>query len=170
MHLDYKLMLQRPITAKIMGISIGLLLLIQMIEGIVSYRSLDDMSEANHLQTNQTKHTRSLNTGAGLTTNFFGDYVPKNIIDGNIRQSMLDLTVVGIVFSTDERESYVILRAAAGRERTFKVGDNVPGGAMIKRITADGVLVLRNGVLERLSLPKNELIFEPPSRPLNHAQ
>ena len=48
----------------------------------------------------------------------------------------------------------------------FRVGDTIPGDAVIKRIMPDGVLLMREGVMESLSLPKNELIFEPPPKPM----
>ena len=48
----------------------------------------------------------------------------------------------------------------------YKIGDKIPGGAIIKRIMAGGVLAERNGALESLSLPKNDLTFEPVAKPL----
>lgn len=95
-----------------------------------------------------------------LSTNlfFFGDYVPTN--DAEIKHSMLNVQVVGIMFANNENDSRVIIRSARGSEEMFRVGDAIPGGAIIKRIMASGIVVLRNGELERLSLPKNELFFE----------
>ena len=79
---------------------------------------------------------------------------------------MLDLKVVGIMFANTEGDSHVIIRTAGGHEQTFRVGDSLPGGVVIKRITPEGVLIGRNGALESLSLPKNALIFEPAAKPL----
>lgn len=99
-------------------------------------------------------------------TALFGDYVPANISEGDIKQSSLDVEVVGIMFATKENESQVILRISGGKEEFFVIDDNLPGGAIIKRISKEGVVVLHNGVLESLSLPKNELIFDEPAKPL----
>ncbi|MCC5015734.1 MULTISPECIES: type II secretion system protein N [unclassified Legionella] len=99
-------------------------------------------------------------------TSLFGDYVPTNLADADIKQSMLDAEVVGVMFATKEEESQVIIRAGGGGQKTYVVGDVLPGGAIIKRITEKGVVVLHKGVLESLSLPKNELIFEAPAKPL----
>ena len=103
---------------------------------------------------------------AVFTASLFGDYVPVHLTDAEIKQSTLDLEVVGVMFSDNKDESQVVIRVDEGEEKYFFVGDELPGGAVIKRITKTGVLVLHNGALERLSLPKNELIFDPPAKPL----
>ena len=135
--------------------------------GVRSLFSLDKGISVRHDHLVETKiKTRHGSVNTGLNTVFFGDYVPKNLSDADVKQSMLDLTVVGIMFADSEEASHVIIRAANGREKTFGVGDSLPGGAIIKRITPDGVLISRNGALESLSLQKKALIFEPPAKPL----
>lgn len=101
-----------------------------------------------------------------LNNSLFGIYVPNDLNDGTVKKSMLDVTLVGILLADNEEDSQVIIRSASGDERTYKIGDKIPGDALIKRIRASGVLVQRNGVLESLSLPKNELTFEPVPKPL----
>ncbi|KTD72762.1 type II secretion system protein N [Legionella tucsonensis] len=99
-----------------------------------------------------------------LHSSLFGVYVSNNL--SSIKKSMLNVTLVGILFANKIEDSQVIIRAANGEESTYKLGDTIPGGAVIKRIMAAGILVERNGALESLSLPKNELIFEPVAKPL----
>ncbi len=101
-----------------------------------------------------------------FTAALFGDYVPVSMADETIKQSMLDVDIVGIMYSTDPENSQVLLRAGGGGEKSYQVGDTLPGGAVIKRIGQDGIVVLHNGTLESLSLPKNELRFEEPAKPL----
>jgi len=101
-----------------------------------------------------------------FTTALFGDYVPANLSEAEIKQSMLDVQVVGIMYSNKEKDSQVIIRTNNGEEKYYLVGDTLPGGAVIKQISAQGVVVLHNGSLESLSLPKNELIFDSPAKPL----
>ncbi|KTC78073.1 type II secretion system protein N [Legionella brunensis] len=114
------------------------------------------------------QHTQeSLRSNSPLfTVPLFGDYVPANLDDAEIKQSMLDVEVVGIMFDSKKEHSQVIIRAGGGQEKIYSIGDSLPGGAVIKRISANGVVVLHNGVLESLSLPKNELLFEAPAKPL----
>lgn len=101
-----------------------------------------------------------------FTTALFGNYIPANLSEAEIKQSMLDVQVVGIMYSPQEKESLVTIRAAGGEEKTYGVGDELPGGAIIKRISEKGIVVLHNGALESLSLPNNELRFDPPAKPL----
>lgn len=96
----------------------------------------------------------------------FGTYVPVNLGDADIKQSQLDVQLVGIMYSDKEKDSQVIIRSASGIEQYYMVGDTLPGGAIIKRITRQEIVVLHNGSLESLSLPKNELIFDVPAKPL----
>ena len=104
--------------------------------------------------------------GSILKASLFGIYVPNNVNEGNVKKSMLNVTLVGILLADHIEDSQVIIRSASGQERTYELGDSIPGDAVIKRITADGVFVERHGALESLSLPKNELTFEPVAKPL----
>lgn len=99
-----------------------------------------------------------------LHSSLFGVYVTNNL--SSIKKSMLNVSLVGILFSNNINESLVIIRSADGEENTYKLGDTIPGGAIIKRIMSSGILVERNSALESLILPKNELIFEPKAKPL----
>ncbi len=101
-----------------------------------------------------------------LNTSLFGVYVPNDLNEDSVKKSMLDVTLVGILLADKIEESQVIIRSSSGEEKTYNLGDKIPGGAVIKRIMAGAVLVERNGNLESLSLPKNDLTFEPVAKPL----
>jgi general secretion pathway protein C len=160
---DAKLILSKPIIPKSIFFFLVFLSLWQIAVGFIRFFSLE--SPVNQAPAFPTQ-TIQVSLKAALTTPLFGDYVPQNLGEADVKQSVLDLTVVGIMFSNKEGASHVIIRTAGGREQTFSVGDSLPGGAIIKRITPDGVLIKRNGVLESLSLPKNDLNFEGPPKPL----
>lgn len=104
--------------------------------------------------------------GALARASLFGEYMPDNIHDGSIKASLLNVEVVGIVFSPKEKDSQVILRLSDNEERVYHVGEQLRDGVVIKRITPQGLLIEREGELERLSLPKDELTFEPVPPPL----
>ncbi|STY28700.1 general secretion pathway protein C [Legionella wadsworthii] len=108
--------------------------------------------------------TKQNSFDAILNSSLFGVYVSNNL--STVKKSMLNVTLVGILFGNNLNDSQVIIRSADGEENTYKIGDTIPGGAVIKRIMASGILVERNGALESLSFPKNELIFEPLAKPL----
>ena len=101
-----------------------------------------------------------------LHTPLFGVYVPNDLDEEHVKKSTLQLTVVGILLADKEKDSQVIIRSSHGEENTYNINDTIPGGAVIKRITAEGILVDQHGTLESLSLPKNHLIFEPAAKPL----
>lgn len=101
-----------------------------------------------------------------LHSSLFGVYVSNDLNENSVKKSMLNVTLVGILFADKKGDSQVIISSANGEEKTYKVGDTIPGDAVIKRIMASGVLVERHGTLESLSLPKNELTFEPVAKPL----
>jgi general secretion pathway protein C len=96
----------------------------------------------------------------------FGVHISENLNENLVKKTLLDLTLVGVLFVDKIDESQVIISTPNGEEKTYKIGDTLPGGAVLKRITANGVLVLREGNLESLSLPINELTFEPVPEPL----
>ncbi|EHL32081.1 type II secretion system protein N [Legionella drancourtii] len=101
-----------------------------------------------------------------LNSSLFGVYVPNDLNESSVKKSMLNVTLVGILFADKMDDSQVIIRSAKGEEKTYRIGDTIPGDAVVKRIMASGVLVERHGALESLSLPKNELTFEPVAAPL----
>lgn len=170
MFVDLKIALSRPIVPKSICLVLILLMIWQLFTGISSFFSLDKAMNARHAQVIDVQiDAKQHSLHAGLSTPFFGDYVPNNLNDADVKQSMLDLTVVGIMFANSESASHVIVRTASGRERAFGVGDTLPGGGIIKRITPDGVLIGRNGALESLSLQKNALTFEAPAEPLGNS-
>ncbi|BCA95956.1 general secretion pathway protein GspC [Legionella antarctica] len=121
------------------------------------------LSESDNSLTNNTKTDSS---DFILDSSLFGVYVPNDLNEDNVKKSMLNVNLVGILLGDKTDESQVIIRSAGGEENTYKTGDKIPGGAIIKRIMANGVLVERNGALESLSLPKNDLTFEPVAEPL----
>ena len=103
-----------------------------------------------------------------MNSSLFGVYVSNDLNGNNVKKSMLNITLVGILLGNTAEDSQVIIRSANGEEKNYKVSDKIPGGALIKRIMADGIIVEHDGSLESVSLPKNELIFEPVAKPLRN--
>ena len=103
---------------------------------------------------------------SSLNALFFGKYTPIMINVADVKKSLLTYKVVGIMLAAHDEDSEVIIDTLSGGHQIYRVGDVLPWGTVIKRITNEGIFVERNGELESLSLPKNELIFEPPAKPL----
>jgi general secretion pathway protein C len=100
-----------------------------------------------------------------FSTPLFGNYVA-NPSDMDIKQSTLDVEVVGILYAGKEQGSQVVIRVTGGEERIFSIGDSLPGEAVIKTIEKNEVVVLYHGSFERLNLPQNKLLFDEPAKPL----
>lgn len=96
----------------------------------------------------------------------FGEYIPDELGVDDIKKSITNLKLVGIMYSEQEEYSIAMIEIESGQEKMFHVGDKLSGGVIIRKITPYGVVVSRNGSLEKLSLPKEELEFSPPPQPL----
>lgn len=81
------------------------------------------------------------------------------------KPSNLAIQLVGIIYTGNEKSDHVLVQIDNGGQ-IYHIDDTLPGGAILKKITPTGILVLYNGSLESLSLPKNELLFDKPAAPL----
>ena len=73
----------------------------------------------------------------------------------NAPDTTLALTLHGIVAGRNAQDSRALI-VANGDEEPYAVGAAVPGGAVIRAIFPDRVMLDRNGRVEALRLPKNE--------------
>lgn len=159
----YKELLLKPVVLQIACFFLLGLIVWQITAGVLAVYQYHSRNGPVMVEKKPEKPRQTVSESM-LNRPLFGEYIPENL--GEIQQSILNLQVVGIIFADQEEQSQVIIRLANEEEVLFKVNDTLPGGAVIKKITKDGVLVLRNGILESLSFPKNELIFEPPAKAL----
>ncbi len=68
----------------------------------------------------------------------------------------LDLTLTGIFAATIPEESRALIKDASGKQRSYAVNDDLPGGAKISAIYPDRVILLRGGRYETLRLEPNK--------------
>ncbi len=68
----------------------------------------------------------------------------------------LDLSLIG-VFATGDSSALAIIASGRRPEALYAVGDDLPGGATLRAIYADRVILERNGDLETLRLPQESL-------------
>lgn len=102
---------------------------------------------------------------SSLNSPFFGQYKP-TLLDQSIEHSQLADVVVGIMFSKVSNLSQVVIRNEQGVERVYRVGEPLRPGITIEAIEPFHIVVSNQGRLERLSLHKNDLRFEPSPQPL----
>lgn len=155
-----------PLFLQLICIGFALLMIWDIVSGVSLFSKLDKIVQSqNHISKVSVENV--MKQGLNLNHSIFGDYVPHSLDAAGVRESTLNLKVVGVLFAANEDDSQVILQKPNGQEQFFHVGDQLPGGGVIKRITAEGVLVLHEGKLERLNFPIDELQFEVPLKPIS---
>jgi len=147
--------------------SVGVIFLLLILWQIVSMVSWYKVARAP-VKINKVQVLRALKGSTPETstltflTPLFGEYVPHSLDATGVKASDLQYVVVGIMYAEDESESQVLIRLSDGHDHLFHLNDELPGGGVIKRITAAGILVFRDGLMERLDLPRDELTFDTP--------
>ncbi len=69
----------------------------------------------------------------------------------------LRLTLMGVMASRDMHDAWAIIGDRSGNEENYRVDSSLPGGATLKEIHADRIILLHNGRFETLRLPKDNL-------------
>mgnify|MGYP001072977380 CR=1 FL=1 len=90
--------------------------------------------------------------GAGAQTETTGGPAP---IDAP--ETRLNLVLRGVLSSDDPEEARAIIAEPNGTENHFRVGSALPGGAELKEIHGDRIILLRAGRHETLRLPREAM-------------
>lgn len=85
-------------------------------------------------------------------------------VSGNSSETSLNLSVTGLLASTDPNLGTAYISNNQGDEKKFSVGDSVFGMASLSAVYTDHVLLLHNSQQEKLSLQKDRINTTPPSR------
>lgn len=72
-------------------------------------------------------------------------------------ETRLNLVLRGVLSSDDPKEARAIIAEPNGTENYFRVGSALPGGAELKEIHADRIILLRAGRHETLRLPREAM-------------
>ncbi|BAZ93213.1 hypothetical protein TspCOW1_18610 [Thiohalobacter sp. COW1] len=72
-------------------------------------------------------------------------------------ETRLNLTLRGLFATEDPERARAIIAAPNGEERSYRVEDELPGGAELSAIYADRIILQRNGRYETLRLPRESL-------------
>lgn len=93
------------------------------------------------------------------TWHLFGTHFSQTLNADDLPITAMNIQLVGLMLATPARYSQVLIAIPGEAEKIYTVGDSIPGGAKIDRITADGVILRRGGKLESLRLPIHRLAF-----------
>ncbi len=72
-------------------------------------------------------------------------------------ETHLNLSLRGVFASRDPQEALAIISDPGGKEKPYRVGEALPGGATLHEIYADRVILSRGGRLEALRLQRERL-------------
>jgi general secretion pathway protein C len=81
-------------------------------------------------------------------------------------ETTLDLRLTGILADHDPAAGIALIADGSGAQAAFKAGDVLPGGARLKSVHVDHVILVSNGRDETLRLPR-ERANEAPTRAAN---
>ena len=93
--------------------------------------------------------------------NLFGKFEPKKVeatpvTPKVVPETKLNLKLRGVFASPDKNQARAIIADARGDEDSYRIGGELPGGAILNEIYADRVILEHNGRLETLKLPVDE--------------
>jgi general secretion pathway protein C len=72
-------------------------------------------------------------------------------------ETRLNLVLKGLLARHPQEEARAIIAQGSGDEKTYRVGDSLPGGASVHDILPDRVILSRGGRFETLTLPKERM-------------
>ncbi|MGC4028060.1 MAG: type II secretion system protein GspC [Steroidobacteraceae bacterium] len=101
-----------------------------------------------------------------LRANLFGKAASPAVDGANAPITNLALVLTGVVAATKPENGFAVLGPSATATRLYAVGSVLPGGATLRSVYADRVLLDRGGAVEALMLPKrNTAGVAPPPPP-----
>ena len=99
--------------------------------------------------------THRVDAGRVANQHLFGQYAPQTV-SADAPDTTLALTLHGIVAGKHPQDSRALI-VVNGDEEPYAVGAQLPGGAQIRAIYPDRVMLDRDGRVEALRLPKADL-------------
>lgn len=150
----------RPWILKVISFGLILVIIYNLVTGFLFFQRMQETIQNQDTTVHNQSQINENEILSRQSNKLFGQYEPKSLNDSGVVNSILNLTVVGVLVSSTSESSQVILKDSHGSEKVYHIGDKLAGGGVIKRIMPEGILILRDGVLERLMFSKNALKFE----------
>lgn len=98
---------------------------------------------------------RRTDLAALINAHFFGAAsAPQAANTDNAPQTSMSLVLAGVLAQEDPQQGYAIVGESAAAAKLFAVGDSIPGGATLRSVYSDRILLERNGAIESLGLPR----------------
>ena len=121
----------------------------------LTWSLLPQHAQAPAIQGPASTTTRRVDAGRVANQHLFGQFAPQ-AVSGDAPDTTLALTLHGIVAGKRAQDSRALI-VVNGDEEPYAVGAQLPGGALIRAIYPDRVMLERDGRVEALRLPKADL-------------
>ncbi len=82
---------------------------------------------------------------------------PASVQPTRLPETKLNLVLRGVYASENPQAAGAILSEPSGKQGFYRVGARLPGGAVLKEVHADHIILERRGRLETLRLPKEKI-------------
>jgi general secretion pathway protein C len=149
--LELKKYLIHPLGIKILCALLSGLIAYELVTGIIADLQIRKIVAQPIIRKVSRSSTNS-ELPASARGHLFG--MDKNVSDAGIAPSFLKINLVGLVYDPLSKNSEVIIHTPSGTDKIYHIGDLLPGGIKIDNITQNSILVIRDGNLESISLPK----------------
>jgi general secretion pathway protein C len=100
---------------------------------------------------------QAMDVASVVNAHLFGFQPPSPPADQDARPSTLPLVLTGTIATEDPARGAAILGQNAGSTRLYLADQPLPGGARLRAVYGDHVILERNGLLETLYLPRKLL-------------
>ncbi len=107
------------------------------------------------LITPQARTTPPLNLNSILNAHLFGVATVEPTDSADAPQTSMPLVLSGVIAQVDPLQGKAIIGATAGAAQLVSVGGTISGGARLKSVYGDHVLIERGGATESLYLPRS---------------
>ncbi|PHQ81603.1 MAG: hypothetical protein COB66_01725 [Coxiella sp. (in: Bacteria)] len=137
-------------------IPLGLMALMALLLVIYLYDLTGDFrSTSSSVSTSASGHVTSIQNISQW--HVFGTY-DDNM--QNLPATQLQLVLEGVMLSPNNpQQSYAIISSPSTPAKVYKIGDQIPGGAKLKAIQRQEVVLRYQGQLQSLKLPVEQLTF-----------
>jgi general secretion pathway protein C len=125
------------------------------------HKDQDRMQPDSVVAANPTKQTSQLLVEHLAEIHLFGepvteqDPIEKKPIEAP--DTRLKIVLRGTISSDDSQSTHAIIADASGKEESYTIGDEVPGGIKVHEILADRVILTRRQSYETLRLLRNDI-------------
>jgi general secretion pathway protein C len=107
--------------------------------------------------------TPALDIGSLVNAHLFGNAAVQSSGDAaNAPQTSMPLVLAGVLATPDPKQGMAIIGESAAAARVVSVGQQVPGGAQLDSVYNDRAVIVRNGALESVFLPRRSTVMGPP--------